>query len=74
MIKQKRTRTVLSYLGTYLFWIVGSILTLVPIYWIIVVSSRKRIELLSGKGLFRIDSDSYVTCKKCFKILPILGD
>ena len=31
-------------------------------------------ELLHGQGLFRIDETSYITCKDCFKILPILGD
>jgi glycerol transport system permease protein len=49
---RSRVRTVLSYLGTYIFWIIGSVLTLTPIYWIIVVSSRKRIELLSGRPNF----------------------
>ncbi len=48
----KKGRRFLGFLGTYLFWIVGSILTLLPIYWIIVVSSRKRIELMSGKPNF----------------------
>lgn len=47
-----QTRRVLSYVGTYALWIIGSILTLLPIYWIVVVSSRKRIELLSGKPNF----------------------
>jgi ABC-type glycerol-3-phosphate transport system permease component len=49
---EKQTRRVLSYAGTYLFWMIGSVLTLLPIYWIIVVSSRKRIELMSGKPNF----------------------
>ncbi len=35
---------------------------------------RLKIELLNGHGLFRIDENSYATCKECFKILPILGD
>lgn len=45
-------RNVISYVGTYVFWIVGSCLTLLPIYWMVLVSSKKRIELLSGKPSF----------------------
>lgn len=31
--------------GTYVFWILSSIITLFPIYWIITVASRSRVEL-----------------------------
>jgi len=33
-----------------------------------------KIDLLDDQALFRIDKESYVACKNCFKILPILGD
>lgn len=34
--------------GIYTVWITGSIITLLPIYWLVVVSSRTRIELFGG--------------------------
>jgi hypothetical protein len=37
-------------------------------------SKKDKLELLQGNNLFRIDTNSFATCKECFKILPILGD
>ena len=47
-----------------------------PIHEIVNGSAPKAVkqELLHGQGLFRIDDTSYITCKECFKILPILGE
>jgi glycerol transport system permease protein len=47
-----RTKKLLATLGTYALWIIGTIFTLLPIYWLVLVASRKRIELLSGKPNF----------------------
>jgi len=33
-----------------------------------------KLELLNDQTLFRIEESSYIACKDCFKILPILGD
>ena len=38
-------------LGTYAVWITSSVITLLPIYWLIVVSSRTRVELFGGPSL-----------------------
>lgn len=45
------TRKILEWLGTYAVWIVGSIITLIPIYWMFVVSARSRVELF-GRPTF----------------------
>lgn len=38
----------LALLGTYAFWIAASTLTLIPIYWLVVVSTRSRVELFGA--------------------------
>lgn len=40
-------RSTIGLIGTYVLWTVMSILTLLPIYWMIVVSARSRVELFS---------------------------
>ena len=42
---------VLRYTGTYAFWIFGTLLTLVPIWWMFVVSMRSRVELFGRPNL-----------------------
>jgi multiple sugar transport system permease protein len=42
---RKKTRRALRLLGTYALWIVASLITLVPIYWMFVISARSRVEL-----------------------------
>jgi glycerol transport system permease protein len=41
----KTTRRALRLLSTYALWIVASLITLLPIYWMFVISARSRVEL-----------------------------
>ncbi len=41
----KRTRRALHLLSTYALWIVASLVTLLPIYWMFVISARSRVQL-----------------------------
>ena len=41
----KTTRRALRLLSTYALWIVASVITLIPIYWMFVISARSRVEL-----------------------------
>jgi glycerol transport system permease protein len=45
MTMSRRTRRALHLLGTYGLWIVASLVTLVPIYWMFVISARSRVQL-----------------------------
>ena len=49
------SRRVLGWIGTYGLWIVLSLITILPIYWMFVVSSRSRVELFDRPSLI-IDS------------------
>lgn len=40
-------RSTIATIGTYVLWSAMSIITLLPIYWMIVVSARSRVELFS---------------------------
>lgn len=40
-----------GWIGTYALWIVLTLLTLLPIYWLIVVSARSRVELFARPTL-----------------------
>lgn len=44
-MKKSRLRKVLGYVGLYVLWITIVILTILPIYWMFVVSARSRVEL-----------------------------
>lgn len=46
-----KVRKILNILPTYGVWIVMSIVTLIPIYWMIVVSARSRLELFNEPNL-----------------------
>ena len=39
--------------GTYLIWIIMTLFTLLPIYWMFVVSARSRVELFGGPNLIQ---------------------
>ncbi len=39
--------------GVYLIWIIASIITLFPIYWLFVVSARSRVELFGSASLIQ---------------------
>ncbi|HML21367.1 MAG TPA: carbohydrate ABC transporter permease [Aggregatilinea sp.] len=43
--RNKMLRKIARYASAYGVWIVASLITLVPIYWMIIVSSRSRVEL-----------------------------
>ncbi|HVZ17753.1 MAG TPA: hypothetical protein VG897_11585, partial [Terriglobales bacterium] len=62
-MQAKRVRKVLRWVPTYGAWIVASLLTIVPIYWMFVVSTRSRVELFDTPT-FAIKSfftDNYVS-------------
>lgn len=44
MSSQKAT----GWIGTYLIWLVATAITLLPIYWMFIVSARKRVDLFSN--------------------------
>jgi len=48
-----KTRRALSLAGTYVLWIFVSIFTLLPIYWMVIVSARSRVELFSAGKLWQ---------------------
>ena len=44
-------RKTLGIVGTYLIWIVATLITLFPIYWMFVMSARSRVELFGSASL-----------------------
>ena len=40
-------RKKLGWAGTYLVWIIATLIVLVPIYWMFIVSARSRVELFA---------------------------
>lgn len=48
---RKSFRKTLGIAGTYLIWIVATLITLFPIYWLFVVSARSRVELFGSASL-----------------------
>ena len=54
------TRKTLGRIGTYGLWIILSLMTILPIYWMFVVSSRSRVQLFDRPSLmiksFHIDN------------------
>lgn len=49
----KSFRKTLGWIGTYLVWIVATLVTLLPIYWLFVVSARSRVELFGGPSFIQ---------------------
>lgn len=49
----KRVRKALGLVGTYLVWIVATLIILFPIYWMFIVSARSRVELFGGPLLIQ---------------------
>lgn len=45
------TRKVLGISVTYIVWILATLITLLPIYWMFVVSARSRVELFNAPNL-----------------------
>lgn len=45
-------RKIVDLIPTYLIWIVVSLITLLPIWWLVVVSARSRVELFDNPTLF----------------------
>lgn len=50
-MKTSSFRKTMGWIGTYTLWIVMTILTLLPIYWMFVVSARSRVELFAAPSL-----------------------
>ena len=48
-----RTRKTLGWIGIYLLWTLLTLVTLLPLYWMIVVSARSRVELFSPGRFFQ---------------------
>jgi len=46
-----KAKTLWGTLGTYLFWTLSSLLTLGPIYWLVLVSTRSRTDLFGAPDL-----------------------
>jgi glycerol transport system permease protein len=51
-MKTTRLRKVLSYVGLYALWTTMVVFTLLPIYWMLVVSARSRVELFDRPTIF----------------------
>lgn len=47
----KRARRIIDYAFTYGLWIVVAAITLLPVWWMIVVSARSRVELFNAPDL-----------------------
>jgi len=47
MQKARVARKAARYTGTYAIWILMSLITLVPIYWMVIISARSRVELFN---------------------------
>jgi multiple sugar transport system permease protein len=51
----KQIRNIFSYIPTYMVWILATLFTVIPVWWMIVVSARSRVELFNAPTLI-IDS------------------
>lgn len=47
----KRIRKALSYVPAYVVWILATIFTIIPVWWMFVVSARSRVELFNAPTL-----------------------
>lgn len=47
----KTLRNILNYVPTYVVWVIATIFTVVPVWWMIVVSARSRVELFNAPTL-----------------------
>ena len=52
-MKRNQTRSLLGWIGTYALWIGMTLITLLPIYWLFVVSARTRVELFGRPTLLQ---------------------
>jgi glycerol transport system permease protein len=61
-ITRSGSRNTLNRFGIYILWIVMSIFTLLPIYWLFVVSARSRVELFGNHSFIQTTffSENYV--------------
>ncbi len=50
---QKPLKKTLETIGVYAIWIVATVLTLFPIYWMFVISARSRVELFGSASLIQ---------------------
>ena len=47
----RRSRRTWGAVSTYLFWTLSSLITLLPIYWLVLVSTRSRVDLFGSPDL-----------------------
>lgn len=52
-MRRNETRSLLGWIGTYVLWILMSLVTLLPIYWLFVISARTRVELFGRPSLLQ---------------------
>jgi multiple sugar transport system permease protein len=52
-MNRSRLRKMLGWVGIYALWIGATIITLLPIYWMFVVSARSRVELFDAPTLWQ---------------------
>lgn len=58
-MQRNSSRQLLITASTYLLWIVLSVVTLIPIYWMFVVSARSRVELFGRPSLWPMWQTSF---------------
>ncbi|MFB0545275.1 MAG: carbohydrate ABC transporter permease [Anaerolineae bacterium] len=61
-MRRRAWRRILSKALVYIIWIVLTLVTLSPIYWLFIVSARSRVELFDAKRLYQttIFWDNYI--------------
>jgi len=52
-MSRTKSRNILGWIGTYALWISMTLITLLPIYWLFVVSARTRVELFGRPTLLQ---------------------
>lgn len=52
-MRSKTLNKTFSWAGTYLIWIVATLVVLFPIYWMFVISARSRVELFGSASLIQ---------------------
>ncbi|MCB9101663.1 MAG: carbohydrate ABC transporter permease [Anaerolineales bacterium] len=47
------SKKTLNWIGTYLVWIVATLVVIIPIYWMFIVSARSRVEMFGAPSLIQ---------------------
>jgi glycerol transport system permease protein len=53
MTRKKSSGKMWGWVGTYLAWIIATLVVLLPIYWLFIVSARSRVELFGGPSFIQ---------------------